>query len=411
VDLCLRSKRERIRRSALVVACAFVAAIAASACGDGLPPQAGGLFPDAGDEGNGDDAPDFGFDSGLGPHDCNLGPDHGVCTCVDMQVLADIPNLYFVLDRSGSMSLTAPNAPAGAPTKWETVVNVVAHAVSKLGPRINVAAAVFPDWATAGNTCTPGSELVGLRHGDSPAGSLTGSTYKAFIGELLQLSPNGGTPTAATLEALLPKMKTLPGRTYVILATDGGPNCNANTACTVDQCIVNIESSAPGCAPLTAPNCCDPGKYGPLNCLDSAATIAAVNDYTAATIPVYVIGVPGSGPYSALLDQLAQAGGTARSSSPYYYRVDGYDEASFQSALFQVAAKIVASCTLKLGSVPQDPTKVNVFFDGTVVPQDGPDGWTLVGDTVTLLGASCDKVLSGAVLDVNISGGCPTVLH
>jgi len=413
VDLCLRSKRERIRRAAFAGACALGAALAASACGTEQPPQAGygGIFSDGGGTGNPDKPPDFGFDSGLGPHDCNLGPDKGVCTCVDMQVLADVPNIYFMLDRSGSMSLTAPNAPSTAPTKWQTVVNVVAHAVSKLGPRINVAAAVFPDWATAGSACATGSELVGLRHGDAPAGSTSGPTYRAFIGELLQLSPNGGTPTAATLTALLPKVKSLSGRTYVILATDGGPNCDDQAACTVDECIVNIEQSAPGCTPGSQPNCCDSAHFGPANCLDSAATIAAVTAYANATVPVYVIGVPGSGPYAALLDKVAQAGGTARSASPYYYRVDGYDEASFQTALFQIAAKIVASCTLKLGSAPQDPSKVNVFFDGAVVPQNGPDGWKLDGDTVTLLGASCDKVMAGQVLDVNVSGGCPTVVR
>jgi hypothetical protein len=37
------------------------------------------------------------------------------------------------------------------------------------------------------------------------------------------------------------------------------------------------------------------------------------------------------------------------------------------------------------------------------------DGWTLDGATVTLLGASCQQVLSGAVLDVRVVAGCPTV--
>jgi hypothetical protein len=60
---------------------------------------------------------------------------------------------------------------------------------------------------------------------------------------------------------------------------------------------------------------------------------------------------------------------------------------------------------------------VNVFFDGSPVPQAGPDGWTLTTTredggsqtTVTVLGASCQKILAGDVLDVRVVAGCPTV--
>jgi hypothetical protein len=59
--------------------------------------------------------------------------------------------------------------------------------------------------------------------------------------------------------------------------------------------------------------------------------------------------------------------------------------------------------------VPPDPNLVNVFFDGSPLPQSGPDGWTLSGTTVTVLGASCQKILDGDVLDVRVVAGCPTV--
>jgi hypothetical protein len=51
---------------------------------------------------------------------------------------------------------------------------------------------------------------------------------------------------------------------------------------------------------------------------------------------------------------------------------------------------------------------VNVFVDEQVLPQDGPDGWTLDGQTVTVLGQTCQSILSGAVLDVRVVAGCPT---
>jgi hypothetical protein len=59
--------------------------------------------------------------------------------------------------------------------------------------------------------------------------------------------------------------------------------------------------------------------------------------------------------------------------------------------------------------VPPDPTQVNVFLDEQVLAQAGADGWTLSGQTVTLLGGSCQKVLAGQVLDVRVVAGCPTL--
>jgi hypothetical protein len=41
----------------------------------------------------------------------------------------------------------------------------------------------------------------------------------------------------------------------------------------------------------------------------------------------------------------------------------------------------------------------------------GTDGWTLDGTTVTILGASCQKILDGDVLDVRVVAGCPTLLQ
>ena len=398
-----RRQRSRGRRGvAVALAIGGAGVVFVPACSDAQPPAYGGsgIFSDGGGTGNPDTPPDFG-DGAPRPRQCNLGPDAGVCTCLDVPLLVDVPNLYFVLDRSGSMQENS---------KLTTAEVVIARAALKLGPRVNVGLAVFPDPITSSDNCAPGREVMSVRGGDAPAG-IPGLTYQKLVNTLVALTAFGGTPTSRTLDALLPRVSSLSGRTYVILATDGGPNCDDTAACNVDQCIANIESSAPGCVPNVPPNCCDNQHYGPLSCLDSTATIAAVTAYKNANVPVYVIGVSGSGPYSTLLDQLAQAGGTARTVSPYYYRVDGVDEGSFQQALFQVAAKIVASCTLELKEAPMDPNLVNVFFDGVAVPQAGPDGWTLQGSTITLEGASCAKVLNGDVLDVNVSGGCPTVLR
>jgi hypothetical protein len=330
---------------------------------------------------------------------CNLGPDGGVCACADQPLLGDPPTLYFVLDRSASML---------DDDKWRKVITVLGSLVVDLGPRAVIGAAVFPDPQTGGQ-CSPGIEVFPPMRGDAPAGHV-GPVETAFLTQLDGIPANGGTPTAATLAKLAPALEARAGKTYVILATDGGPNCNASAACGADMCEINIESSPSSPCPPGGYNCCADPMYGTsLSCLDAEPTVAAVADLAAHGIPVYVVGVPGSAPYAALLDELARAGMTDRGSEPAYYAVDTADVAAFTSAIFGIAAAITGTCTLTLNDVPPDPAQVNVFIDEQVLPQEGADGWTLDGETVTILGRSCDAIRTGQALDVRVVAGCPTL--
>lgn len=331
-----------------------------------------------------------------GPPSCAIEtPDRGFCSCVEVSLLTDVPNIYFVLDRSGSMSES---------NKWNTVRSVTSKVITQLGPRSNFAAAIFPGPMDG---CAAGSEVMTLRPGDSPAGK-PGPVASAFL-QATSVPAVGGTPTAATLRSLESKLASLTGRTFVVLATDGGPNCNWGATCTASTCLPNIENTPSFCTTNGPPNCCDPAYYGAGQCLDEQPTIDAVTALAKDKVPTYVIGVPGSGPYSALLDNLATAGGTARIGPPKYYRVDSTDASAFQAALAQVAAKIAATCTFPLAKPPEDPSRVNVFIDDVPVPNDPVNGWKLDGQTVTLVGTTCDKVLAGQALEVRVVEGCPTI--
>jgi hypothetical protein len=360
------------------------------ACGPSRPPLAN-------ESGSGVPIPDGGtsfvsFDTAPA---CETLEDGGPCGCLELSFLSDVPNLYFVLDRSGSMRTD---------DKWQTVRKVVSSTLIKLGPRVRYGASTFPKFGT---DCGPGIEVMPVRNGDSPAGKI-GHSMDEFL-TVTSVTASGGTPTAGTLVGLTPTLKGLGGRTFVILATDGGPNCNEQASCDEKECIANIEAAGPTCQPDTPPNCCTPGLYGPGQCLDASPTEAAVKALHDANIPTYVVGVPGSAPYAALLDRLAQAGGTARPTEPYYYRVDTTDSAALEEALRAIAAKVTARCDLTIEPAPPDPSKINVYFDDTVVPADPESGWRLDGNTVTLVGTSCDRVLSGQVLNVRVIAGCPTV--
>ena len=332
---------------------------------------------------------------------CGVGPDGGVCGCSDLAPLSDPPNLYYVLDRSGSMETNG---------KWNTIRTVVANVMSSIGPRGLFAATVFPA-SNAGSSdsaaCASGNEVFPLTVGDSPPGT-KGPHYQAFL-DALELEPVGGTPTAATLASLIHPLESLSGKTFVILATDGAPNCSDDFSCDTSQCTLNIESDD-GCS-TAGPSCCIPPNGIGSNCIDAQATTDAITALKNAGVLTYVIGIPGSEAYASALDEFAVAGGTARGSEPQYYAVSTADQTAIQKTLSTVAAKIVGSCTITLSATPPDPSLVNVYFDEALVPQDPANGWVINGPTVTLEGTSCQSVLDGDVLDVRVIAGCPTVLR
>jgi len=385
------SPRPRHELSVLLIAIAVGAG-----CGTSRPPV---LTTDVSPSADGGDAENGSNDGAVvltvdsGPPSCDAGLPGNVCGCEDLSLLSDPPNLYFLLDRSESMNDSG---------KWLTIRTVIADVMHDLGPRARFGAAVFPD--PNAEVCSAGIQVMPLMTGDAPAGTY-GPTTAAFTFDT-NYPASGGTPTAATVTALTPTLVAFPGKTFVILATDGGPDCDPNVTCSASACIPNIESD-PGCSLDGGQNCC---ATAPLNCLDSEATVAAIASLATAGVPTYVVGVPGSGPYVGLLNQMALAGGTARPTSPYYFPVDTTDTADFTATLRAVAAKITASCVFTLAAPPADPALVNVYLDGVVVPQDPTNGWTLAGATVTLEGTTCADVLAGTSLDLRIVAGCPTVV-
>jgi hypothetical protein len=388
----------RGRHGFLIVA-AVGGVVAAGACGDeaSRPHQLTDFIPDAAAA---VDGPGTFVDPPSAPPTCNLGPEGGVCACVDQPLVLDPPTMYFVLDTSGSMS---------EDNKWRSVQLVVGNLVTQLGPRARFGAATFPNQHVASTACAPGVEVFPPTAGDPVAGT-AGSTEQNLLTILGEIPASGGTPTAATLQGLTNRLTSLSGRTYVILATDGGPNCDADITCDASQCQPNIESSPAGCTP-TGPSCCTSETGTSLSCLDAQPTIDAVTALATAGIPVYIVGAPGSEPYADLLDELATAGGTARSTSPQYYAVTTATTSAFTQAMSAIAAQITATCTLQLNQEPPEPDLVNVFLNEQVLPQSGPDGWTLSGTTVTILGSSCAEITSGQVLDVRVVAGCPTQLQ
>jgi hypothetical protein len=384
--------RGRVKAATSAFTAVLASIIALAACGSERPPPSAGTSMPSTSSG-GASGTSFGDAGKAKLPGCGEQDNGGYCDCVDTPLFGEPPSIYFVLDRSGSMV---------EDNKWDQVRVVVAQILRGLGPRANFGATVFPGFEQA--SCALAKEILPISPGDPPGadGPTTTTLLTATAG-----SPYGGTPTAQALRSVAQSLSKVQGKRYVILATDGGPNCNTTASCTSEGCMPNIESAA-GCVP-GGNNCCVPPAGFLESCLDSAATNSAVLALQSSGIPVYVVGLPGTATYGTLLDQLAASGGTALPGSPKYYKVDKSGTNTLLPALKKIAAKIVATCEFKLKEPPKAPNLVNVYLDEVILPKDPANGWKIEGETVTLLGAACSKVLAGDVLDVRIIAGCPTI--
>jgi hypothetical protein len=333
----------------------------------------------------------------------------GFCGNEIIPVIEERPNLYFVLDRSGSMSEIL----VGSGTdKYSATRIAVRDMLKDIGHRVNYGAAVFPPPGIV-TGCEPGEEVFPTVAGDPLGSSLQGRfgpTLTSLLSTLARHPPEGGTPTAGTLASLRPLLTALPDTTAVVLATDGAPNCNASLVCGADQCQFNIEQAVidgKRCTPEY--NCCDPSlaSNATFYCVDDEATDLAVKSLTSSGIKTYVIGMPGSEHYANLLDRLAVSGQTAREGTPRYYAVN--DVVELTAAVRKIGVEVAISCTIALDKPPPDQARVNVYLDTRLIPADPVNGWGWTGEnSLVLHGSACDDLKSGNIQRVQVVAGCPT---
>ena len=315
-------------------------------------------------------------------------------------------NLLLVIDRSGSMTDT----PEGfEDDKWTTMVDSLNTALDGISGQMSVGVQFFPDAsAEDGDSCgvpTGGEVAVPIGSGDEAVDAVKTALSAS------ENAPAGNTPAEAAL-SLAHEYFTegagsqLEGENYVLLAIDGGPNCNFGITCGAATCTVNIDHPE-----LPCENCC---ADAPEQCLDDDATVAQVEALAAAGITTFVVGIPGSdqAAYQAVLDQLAVKGGApASEESPKYYQVTDADELS--ETLVALTSDLVTSCELKLDQVPPNMDEVNVFVNDEVVPKLGDDGWeydrSTSPPTIVIKGETCATIETEGVQSVLVEFGCPTI--
>ncbi len=212
----------------------------------------------------------------------------------------ELPVLHIVQDKSGSMA-DAPDGTAPTlsnPSKWDIASSVVPSIAQQFQNRFRYGVGMFPGASTT-FACATGGTV-------SAVPSTASDVQWAYAGAL----PGGGTPTAATLRATKTYLQSVAlggAPAYVLLITDGMPNCN--TSLDAATCT----SSTPGCqntSTCSGSTCCGLGSK---DCLDNLAATQAAGELKAAGFKVYVVGFGSTlstGNNKAVLDAIASAGGT-----------------------------------------------------------------------------------------------------
>lgn len=340
------------------------------------------------------------------------------------------PNVMLAVDRSGSMGGQIDAACTGAcATRMSDLKQAVATFATLADDRVRLGLTTFPKDPTASMSgaeasCQPATDVrvplpVPARADDAQA-SQTNRTAAMQVNAAVQsLQPAGGTPTGATLAFLstLPELKAADFRNdFVLLLTDGLPNCNANNP-------NDFVQSAAQCRCQTGGGDCSSLDTRRRGCLDADATVAQVEVLNRAGVKTIVVGFGADTNHAdarEVLERLARAGGVARrctmdSECGAGDRCTNEQcgrwsfQASNRAELEQVLTTVLrglapATCTRELPDRPVNRNAVTLIVDGRPITR-GPQTWELSSDTrqLVLEPGFCDAN-TGATLQLRVAG-------
>jgi hypothetical protein len=284
-------------------------------------------------------------------------------------------DVLLVLDRSTSMSWDMardneeclPSATT-CQQRWSTVTQTLDQILASSSLKIRWGLKLFATPLSAGTAGS--SENCAVSPGvEVEVGAETAPRIQNAI---LATGPLGYTPTLLGLQYATQYLNDLgsPYKRYILLATDGEPNCDGASETTSGAVQVNH-------------------------------VIAQIDTAVEAGITVYVIGV-GPGTNLRNLDKFAVAGGTE-----HYYPATSATE--LNAALTSIVGQ-VSSCTYALTTPPPDLDNIAVYLDKQIVPRGDSNGWLLGQDSrsVVFVGSSCEGIKAEKYKQVQVYYGCPS---
>ena len=327
---------------------------------------------------------------GDGPQsDTVIVPDNWeICGEDEFNVGRVIPDMLILLDRSRSMTMSEPPL-------WNVIRDALVTVTSATDDGIWFGLMSFPnsippdECLRSSNQCSaPTDALV-------PVGLGTSGEIERTLDDM---DTCGATPTAMSLQGAHQYLRSLADDhpKYILLATDGAPNCNTSLDGDTCRC--------------TTGNCRRDNEY----CLDDARTYTVLDEACADGISTFVLGMGGASEWVDVLEQMADHGCTDT-----YYAAQ--DPEQIQEALDEITGSIV-TCQYEVNCADiLDTSKVNYYFDGEVVPRDTSheNGWDWIdpcdstSDTrgaIEFFGSHCESIMNREVGTISATYGCPTAI-
>ncbi|MBS2027052.1 MAG: VWA domain-containing protein [Deltaproteobacteria bacterium] len=328
------------------------------------------------------------------------------------------PNLMLVVDRSGSMADSADGSQSGqglcagqtgqhgVACKWQQLLGAMCGDGTANNPGF------VSNLVTQGGTSDPIKigllTFAGSNACDVGVVQETISTSGPgnICRDLNAIAPGGGTPTAASMQAAAQEFVNdnveQSGRSnYIVLLTDGAPNCNPNFQATLANCQDGTQYCVSNNACVQSSGTLD--GSAPLGCLDEDNLVSTVQSINGNGIQTFVIGFGAdftnqSSLANDTLQKSAIAGGEAiynngQPATPAFYQAT--DQTSLNAALNAIVALVNNACSWNLDSTPPSPSAVEVVV---TLPGGSPttlssNQYSVTGSTVTVTDHTlCDQL-------------------
>jgi hypothetical protein len=361
-----------------VAACSFAPVSPAGPTGAaGSGGTSGGTSGSAGRSGVGTGGTGQGTGNGTGTGG-DVGPMGGAggdMTCgqsnTPLQMLP--PDVLIVQDKSLSMNDDSNDKSCtggcGANSKWSQVSAAIENVVMTTQANVDWGLKFFGNDNMCGVT-------AGATVGIAP------NNYTAIQAAFSGTAPSSYTPTETAINSAVAYMQTLtdPNPKYLLLATDGLPNC------------------PPGGGNATAD--------------DSPGAETAVTNAKAAGLSTFVVGIATTADAMATktLNQMAMNGGVPQTgAATAYYAVS--DTATLETALNSILSGIV-SCSITLPPNPPANSTVGISVttpSGDIaVAQDPTNGWSYAADMKSIVfnGSACASLMDGSYSNIIFSYTC-----
>lgn len=342
------------------------------------------------------------------------------------------PNLMILVDKSGSMNAplnamaatcggcNGDNCPVTCPTRVSELKTAMGQFLTTSATVARMGLAFFPSDATCGPTGTIAVQLPAPSTSDTDTTPLTMNatavntqiqSMRSAQGSPVQVV--GGTPTGGSLSFLgsyAPLLDDKDNRQdFVLLLTDGLPNCNANNALSCNS----MPPPPTNLCTLGATGCT--GNFCRAGYLDKDGVVTAVQQLRSRNVSTIVVGFGADFASPEALDVLnsmAEVGGFGRKCPNGTNAECGSNNTCLPSKFCQKqfyaaanAAELARAladiqdligngdpCLFSLSDKPSDERFLAVIINGQTTTK-GPNTWSLLpSGAVQFAGQLCDRV-------------------